>query len=140
MQLVRTLHSQATEKSFFVLSLNTWNKLSGGGGAPWTHSGEGIPKTQSHPCLLKAGCRNLPPASMWPNFIGTCSWLKPRSRGTPASLWEDDKVKDHRTPIQHATRQREGKGLGFGDGKHVTSPPAPRPVCGPLPTPKAITN
>lgn len=32
MQLVRTLHSQATEKSFFVLSLNTWNKLSGGGG------------------------------------------------------------------------------------------------------------
>lgn len=35
MQLARTLHSQATEKSFFVLSLNTWNKLSedGMGGA-----------------------------------------------------------------------------------------------------------
>lgn len=30
MQLARTLHSQATEKSFFVLRLNTWNMLSRG--------------------------------------------------------------------------------------------------------------
>lgn len=30
MQLARTLHSQATEKSFFVLRLNTWNTLSRG--------------------------------------------------------------------------------------------------------------
>lgn len=73
MQLARTLHSQATEKSFFVLRLNTWNKLSRG--ASPAHSGERAPRTQSHPCLWTASRSELPPSSVWPSFIGTCSWL-----------------------------------------------------------------
>lgn len=60
MQLARTLHSQATEKSFFVWRLSTWNTLSRGERPSWAHSGEGAPRTQSHPCPWTA---SLPQAS-----------------------------------------------------------------------------
>lgn len=64
MQLVRTLHSQATEKSFFVLSLNTWNKLSGGGGAlPGPTVERGFPRPNHIPACWRpaAGIFLRPP-------------------------------------------------------------------------------
>lgn len=59
MQLARTLHSQETEKSFFVLSLNTWKKLSpvGGGLLPGPTVERGLPGPNHIPACRRPATR-----------------------------------------------------------------------------------
>lgn len=69
MQLARTLHSQATEKSFFVLSLNTWNKLSEdgmGGGLPGPTVERGLPGPNHIPACRRPTAQIFLPAPCGP--------------------------------------------------------------------------
>lgn len=67
MQLARTLHSQATEKSFFVLRLNTWNTLSRGASlGPQWRGGSQDPVT---PLPVEGRPAQ---SSVWPSFIRLC--------------------------------------------------------------------
>lgn len=79
MQLVRTLHSQGAEKSLFVLRLSTWNMLSGG--APQAHSGEGAPRTQSHPCLWRASPPRASSRLRVARFHQTLQWAEAKWQG-----------------------------------------------------------
>lgn len=83
MQLVRTLHSQATEKSFFVLRLNTWNTLSRGASlGPQCGGG-------SRGLVTPLSVERQPAqSSAWPGFCRLCCGLQPHGRGNPASVWK----------------------------------------------------
>lgn len=118
MQLVRTLHSQATEKSFFVLRLNTWNTLSRGASlGPQCRGG-------SWGLVTPLPVEGQPAqSSAWPSFCRLCCGLQPHGRGNPASAWKGRAGEGRIVDRQHSMRQnRRTRVQGWRLG---TQPPAP---------------
>ena len=118
MQAVRTLHSQATEKSFFVLRLNTWNTLSRGASlGPQCGGG-------SRGLVTPLSVEGQPAqSSTGPSFCRLCCGLQPHGRGNPASVWKGRAGEDRIPERQRSTGQsRRTRVQGWRVGTYRPAP------------------
>lgn len=105
MQPARTLHSQATEKSLFVLRSNTWNTLSRA-----VTLERGALRTQGCPVFGRTGhlMLLLPPDCVWPTFISPWSLKQGVDKGEAAVQPWRRTMLIQCTVVQHLGHRRAG--------------------------------
>lgn len=120
MQPARTLHSQATEKSLFVLRSNTWNTLSRA-----VTLERGALRTQGCPVFGRTGhlMLLLPPGCVWPTFISPWSLKQGVDKGEAAVQPWRRTMLIQCTVVQHLGHRREDQGLR--DSRSGVFPPIP---------------